>query len=447
MRLYDIELEMKVIRSAVASPSRMAVLRRLGGEKLFHYTAAEVIFKRASRIIKRTGEAPKWSELKHDPQIPESIRETMSEVGRPYKKKREFVKSGERLEEFARIRAGLDVVMKISELAKEESVDPDEINMLLAEGAQVTRKNAKDDVFRHFGTKGSRTGKEAFEEMKNAAKDMFLPTGFNSFDKTSRGFIKPSVVVLASQSGGGKTKLAGQLVLNMSLNGARCAIWSLEMDHNELELRHISRLSKIPMSELLYPERLSPKKQKRIIKTYDKYQKILRERGTFASFAVPKGATNIQDLLDQSEPYDYDVIVIDYVSLLEDANEENQWRSLSDAVAYAKTWSTPNKTIVVILAQLKEDETLKLAKNIKDHANNMWTWKFGDKEQETRIIHIKQQKARNQPMYDFYLKDDTDTMTIRDPTDEEMQEYERSLGSSSNRGKASDYDRIKNRKG
>lgn len=75
------------------------------------------------------------------------------------------------------------------------------------------------------------------------------------------------------------------------------------------------------------------------------------------------------------------------------------------------------------------------------------TWKFGEREQETRIIHIKQQKARNQPMYDFYLKDDTDTMTIRDPTDEEMQEYMRSQGKSSNRGKVSDYDRIKNRKG
>lgn len=372
MRLYDIELEMQVVRSAIASPQRMAQLRRLGGDKLFHYSAAETIFKRASKIIRRTGEAPTWKELTHDPQLPESIRETMAEVGRPMKKRREFSRSADRLEEYARIRGGADIIMKISDIIKEESVDPDEINALLAEGAQLTRKLTQDDIFRHFGTKGSRTGKDVIKTLMEMGKDKFVPTGFNSFDKQSRGFIKPSCVILASESGGGKSKMAGQMRLNMSLNGARCAHWSLEMDHDELEMRLISQLTQIPLSKLLFPERLTDKQKRKIVKCYDEYQHVLRERNSFSSFAVPKGGMNIRELLDQTEPYGYDVVTIDYVSLLEDGNEDQQWRALSDAAAYGKVWSTANNAVLILLAQLKEDESLKLAKYMKDHANNMW---------------------------------------------------------------------------
>jgi hypothetical protein len=165
-----------------------------------------------------------------------------------------------------------------------------------------------------------------------------------------------------------------------------------------------------------------------------------------ASFAVPKGEVDIRSLLAQSEPLGYDVVIVDYISLLEESSEENQWKALSEAARYAKVWSTNTKTTVVLLAQLKEDETLKMAKYIKDHANLMFSWKFGELEETTRMLHVRQQKARNQPMYDFYLKDDTDTMTIRDPTKEELEEYHKVASGTGQRKSMNDYEKFKSTK-
>jgi replicative DNA helicase len=445
MRAYDTELEMQVIKSAVASPQRMAELRKLGGSNLFHYTAAKELFERTNKIIRKTGDAPSWKELMHDPLVSESIREIMPETGRLIKPENRFIRRSKQLETYARIRYGLDAAVEISELMKEESVDPDQLTEILAKAANQSRKVVEEDVFRHFGKASTRTGKDALRDLMEAGTNNFIPTRFKSYDDRSRGFARPSLILIASESGGGKTKLAGQLRYNMSLQGYRVGMWSLEMDHNELEMRHISQITQIPMEKFLFPERLSKKEKRKIVECYDKYQERLKEVGGSASFAVPDGDVDMDSILAQSEPLGFDCSIIDYVSLLEDASEAEQWRALSEAARKGKRWSKTNNCTLILLAQLKEDETLKMAKYMKDHANIMWTWKFGELEQLTRVLHIRQQKSRNQPMYDFYLKDDTDTMTIRDPTEEELREYQKVAGGGK-RSSLNDYEKFKKRR-
>jgi replicative DNA helicase len=445
MRAYDTELEMQVIKSAVSSPQRMSELRKLGGANLFHYTAAKELFERTNKIIRKTGEAPSWKELMHDPLVSESIREIMPDTGALIKPEKRFKRRSQQLETYARIRYGLDAAMEISELMKEESVDPDQITEILAKGANQSRKVVEEEVFRHFGKNANRTGKDALKDIIAGGAHNFIPTGLKSYDDRSRGFQKPSLVMLASESGGGKTKLAGQLRYNMSLQGYRVGMWSLEMEHNELEMRHLSQITKIPMEKFLFPERLTPKQKRKIVDCYDKYQERLKEVGGSASFAVPNGDVDMDSILAQSEPLGFDCVIIDYISLLADAAEEQQWRALSEAARKGKRWSNANNVTLVVLAQLKEDETLKMAKYMKDHCNSLWTWKFGELEQLTRMIHIRQQKSRQQPMYDFYLKDDTDTMTIRDPTEDELREYHKVAGGGK-RNSLNDYEKFKKRR-
>lgn len=445
MKAYDIDLEMRLLRSSTSSTTRMNILSTSGGENLFHYSAAREIYSRASRIIYQTGQAPKWVELRHDSRIPESIREMMPRFRKPITDIGRFRKGVGQLVDYARIRAGAEAALKISEVLKEESVDPDEITDILTKAAGSSQRITQEEIFRHFGRKGSRTGKEALHDLKNSGQSSFMPTGFKSFDTRSRGLPRPSLVVVASESGGGKTKLAGQLRLNLSRQGFRGVHWSLEMDFNELEMRLLSQLTQIPMEKFLYPERLTPKEDKKIIRCYDEYQSRLREVNSFSSFAVPQGEIDIRSILEQSEPYKYDFVIIDYLSLLSDSSDDQQWRALSEVARYAKRWSASNNCCVILLAQLKDDETLKLSKSVKDHANLMFSWAFKEREEITRIWHIRQQKARNQPMYDFYLKDDTDTMTVRDCTEEELTEYHRTQTGGS-RGKMNDYEKIKNRR-
>jgi replicative DNA helicase len=257
MRAYDTELEMQIIRSALTSVQRMSELRKLGGENLFHYPAAKELFVRSNKLIRKHGETPTWKELMHDPLVSESVREIMPDTGKTIKIEKKFKRNAAQLETYARIRFGLEAAVEISELMNEESVDPDQVSDILARGANLSRRVVEEDIFRHFGKNHTRTGKEALKSLLEAGTNNYIPTGLKAFDRRSRGFPKPSLVVIASQSGGGKTKLAGQLRLNMSMQGYRVANWSLEMDHDELEMRLLSQLTLIPMERFLFPERLA----------------------------------------------------------------------------------------------------------------------------------------------------------------------------------------------
>lgn len=630
MRAYDIDLEIQVLRSCVSSPKRLSMISATGGAKLFSAPSTQEIFDRARSITRQTGEAPTWKELTFDNQIPESIRSIMREAEPSIKDIKKFKNAARQLSEYARIRVGAEAAVSISELLENEAVDANDITDILTSAASNSRKIEKEEIFRHYGKSSSRKGSDALATLMNTGKKKFIPTGLKSFDARSRGFMKPSLVVLASESGGGKSKLAGTLSNNMARMGFRVVTWCLEMDHDEMEMRELSRISGIPMDRFLFPERLTPKMKKHIEKRFNIYQSKLKVVGGQSSYAVPTGDVSIQDVLEASEPYDYDCVIIDYISLLSNASEDQQWRALSDAARYAKRWANSTDTCVIVLAQLKGDEQLKMASYIKDHANNMWcfpagtlvdtptglkpietlvpdpskthknvnipimsngqevsainfvnsgvkpvmelqtkrgpsviatpnekfrvlteefairwrtlktlkpndwvigsllkndtqefhldgvqektrkelqtsqlialrklgakqklieefikngyfletvdtvlpkgkmevfdvsvpdthtfvangfvvhnTWLFGEKEELTRIIKVRQQKARQQPVYNFILKDDTSTMTIRDCTEEEASEYLKSQERGSNRGGMSDYEKIKTRR-
>jgi hypothetical protein len=58
------------------------------------------------------------------------------------------------------------------------------------------------------------------------------------------------------------------------------------------------------------------------------------------------------------------------------------------------------------------------------HNSNMWTWVRDKASKEAGMIYVQQQKNRNQPDYNFYLAEDYGTMTVRDPTEEELKGFE-----------------------
>ena len=69
---------------------------------------------------------------------------------------------------------------------------------------------------------------------------------------------------------------------------------------------------------------------------------------------------------------------------------------------------------MICLAQLKDDGDIKYSRGIKEHADFCWFWKYGQKEEETHVVEIKQEKHRNAPGYKFLLKENFKNMRFED---------------------------------
>jgi hypothetical protein len=111
----------------------------------------------------------------------------------------------------------------------------------------------------------------------------------------------------------------------------------------------------------------------------------------------------------------YDVVYIDYLSLLYNNPKKAMWENLGEHTRAAKLAANQLDCVFVLLAQL-DDETnkIKYAKSIAANANFIWTWEFGDKERESGIIEVKQKKARNAGIYPFYLEVDYSIFSFKD---------------------------------
>jgi len=450
-KTYNSELELRVLRSAMKSARHLSVLRRSGGSSLFNLPAARKLYERADKILKTHGEMPSWRDLMTDPALPQDVRERASSVkAKPINKLKTLRQCSDRLAEFARIRVAFDAARDVGEyISNSEGIDPDVLSDMLAKAASKSRKVQDEEVYRHIGLGGKRPkrdGEMVLGDLLKNSKHSFVPSGFKSFDTRSVGLPRSALVSVAGQSGGGKSTLADTMRTNMALRGYRTNMWSLEQDHSELEMRLIARLTGINMEKFLKPKTLQKSEKDTIKEKYDEFIEQVLARGGFTSTAVPRGGITMMDILENDESFGYDVTFIDYISLLEDADSEEQWKALGNAARQGKINAQKNKKVIVILAQLSDDEKVRYARAVKEHCNNLWTWMYGDRERATHIVKITQQKARNQPVYDIILREEFEYNRFRDPTDDELREYERGqTNNSTQKSKISDYNRNKSK--
>ena len=106
-------------------------------------------------------------------------------------------------------------------------------------------------------------------------------------------------------------------------------------------------------------------------------------------------------------PLAFDLIVIDYINLLDrgDTDSNNDASQLAEIARQCKVQAGQTNTAWVVLAQLNEQGSVKYSKAIKENSDYMWSWNYGDAERESHVIDIEQQKSRNSRGFKFSLKE------------------------------------------
>lgn len=299
------------------------------------------------------------------------------------------------------------------ELVK-ESPDHTMISSLMEEGLRSIRSRTNSAIF-HGGDEETE-GKIADSILSDETPTELIRTGFETFDRETGGFGRTNLVFLAANYGGGKSTAIMQLGLNMHSLGYNVLWVPLEMDENEAWERVWSNRADIP-HDLIRRRKMTPSQKDIFMKTRDKFRKSSSKNKCRFSTYHP-GYVDPWQLSAEIRGYNYDVILIDYINLLKPpAGTPNEERiQLGELAKLLKILAGKRylNALIIVAAQLNDDNRLKYSRAMAEHANNVIWWRMDDIAREKGWTVVKQDKARASRLYDMVWNFKFDTMTVSD---------------------------------
>ena len=179
-----------------------------------------------------------------------------------------------------------------------------------------------------------------------------ISTGLPDLDKVTLGLNRSELVLVAARPGMGKTSIALNIALYVGMNlKKKVAIFSLEMSREQLVLRLLSRAALVP-SQNLQTGQLSPQQWKDIS---DAAQTLSQ-----ADIRIDDNPTlSVSDMNAQCRRLPgLDLIVIDYLQLMQSAGSGHNWsnesrtQAVSDISRMMKIMAKELQVPVLCLSQL-----------------------------------------------------------------------------------------------
>lgn len=258
-------------------------------------------------------------------------------------------------------------------------------------GLRFKSSNLQDH---HFTIgKGSNIG-PVVERVINPEKRLFIPTGIDEFDDKNGGVTLGAVMMIVGTTGGGKSLLAQNVAESMAMYAEKGVCYvPLEMTEEEMVQRSMAAKGKVAVHKIV-AGKWSDDEQERCLAGLDRYNKALKKLDRRFGMFVPPEDMTFDEIITYLHPYDYDVIFIDYISLLKGAEGDDQWRELTNITRRAKIYARTHKKIVVLLAQLSDEGKIRYARGMLENANLAWTFVATEATKQAGEMHITQPKAR-----------------------------------------------------
>ena len=421
MKTVSLELELRVIRTLTNSKSQKESAKLFSSitEDCFYTKSGRTCYTRIYTLMRERGELVGWGELKVDPVLPEPVREKITSFKEPPIPPDKLDRAVKILHKYRRMRSMLELSQYIVKQLSKKGLD---VDLLADETAKKILENrVGQDVtnwFIHVGAKDKSDLKAVRKLMEYDAKK-FIPTGIKAFDDRSLGIPRGSLFMLAGPTGSGKSIATGQLIHNMALSGARVCVVPLEMSNEEMLQREISRLTRIEMTALNDPRKLSQMEKENVISRYKRFREKLVRIGAGFSLFSPKEDMTAEEVLFALKPFDFDAVMIDYVGLLKGVDGDDQWRAMRNVTRFSKRFSSMNNMIVGICAQLSDEGLIRYSRGMVEDTSNAFFLRKTAATKETGIMWVDQPKSRNQEEFRFPTIMDYKTMTWRDLDEDE----------------------------
>lgn len=383
----------------------------------FYYSPALRAYKRIIQILRETGGPPDWDTLLSDIGLSPKSREILAAAPvKPITSIKSVTGLIKTLEDYRKLRGIIDMSQSaLDKLEEDAEKDLDAIIEAASDALLNVRTNkAAENSLAHLG-KGNNS-KSLIDEVLYGEQAPYVATGFGDFDSKNKGILLGSLFTLGANTGGGKTDMAINMMLSMARDSlADCAFVSLEMTKTQLMARILSVLTGIERHRVASKDLTS--EEKAICSTeYKKFAKHLKDNNTRMTLFEPVSDVSIESILSTLRPYNYKVIFIDYISLLQAGGDE-QWKELGKIARTAKVYANTTNSIVVMLCQVSDEGRIKYASAIAEHSNNSWVWVTPTDDSDLLVLDIKQIKARNQLRNPIRVQCETATGKMTDAND------------------------------
>ena len=209
---------------------------------------------------------------------------------------------------------------------------------------------------------------DLIDQMEGKNKRPCFSTGLVFLDRTLKGGMHDGeLMVVASESGGGKSIFMVQAALANLLDGKSVVYFSLEMDKTDVFERIVANYANIP------------------VRTSEEYHTThARELPTIsqAILAVQKMPIIIMDnvidlnsIIAEAKRLKLlgkaDVIIVDYLQIVESDNSDNREQQVSDIARKLKNLATMIKVPVITGSQLNDEGKVRESRAIKQHSNQL----------------------------------------------------------------------------
>ena len=423
-KMYSQKSEIRCIKTLttpdIPENKRMRILSSITSSDYFNYPPCKAAHGRIMTIVKKKSEIITFSELIEDPVLEKDFREilTNAENIEPCGSAKEIRHMVDTLEKYRKIRAVYEIASKAMNGLNEEKFDIDIIIEDLTDGITKARQiTSETDEICVIGKSGN--SHEHVKQVLYSKMPPLLKTGYDHYDNLNGGLPVEGVMLIAATTSGGKSTMLLNLMRNLyRMNKISVCKLSLEMSKHQEMNRLLANLSGIHYKKFV--QGLLTKAEKReALEAHDKFYAFgERNECRFASMSPEKGMT-IDDVFITMKPYGFDVLGIDYISLLKGVSTENQWRIMGDVCAQAKTFSRQNKCLVILLAQLDDDsDKIRYSNGMRENCDVLWKWNYSKEEtRKTRILDIIIGKARDGELDKFPLSEQFELMRIENPID------------------------------
>ena len=242
----------------------------------------------------------------------------------------------------------------------------DEINSMVASGSGEAEETLESAERLIYGLRQGRSVgglipistvvQNVFDELTAAAESGSripgIPTGLPDLDRLTLGLNKSELILVAARPGMGKTSIA----LNMALHAAMAehktvAIFSLEMSREQLVMRLLSRAALVPSQNLLTGQL-----------TDNQWHSLADAAQTLSTTDIridDNPTLTVSDMNAQCRRIQHlDLVVIDYLQLMQSAGSGHSWsnesrtQAVSDISRMMKIMAKELNVPVICISQL-----------------------------------------------------------------------------------------------
>lgn len=408
MRKSNPMVELRVIASICNSRFPERKFKYFGAVQEEHFGTAvcRELFLRIKAVVESGREIPMLSALAEDPSLSGNCRTTLQTVNAvKFAGEAEFDTGVSTLSQYAKNRKLLELHAALTTHLKDDNAALDfaPVEKKIEETLFGLRVDENEEPVIDGTAKSDDMLKLVKEALTYSRTGRRFKTGWSVFDKLTGGLEPGNVMLLTSNTGGGKSVAAMSLLANMYRGfGHNITYISLEMDKREMMERLVANVTNTELNRIR--DGLSKSEMHAV---YEKFKTEFHETsdGRY-SFYAPRGDYTMEQLLSQVQGKPTDVIILDYIGLAKSSgygknvSEEYQLRQ---ATRFAKRFAEKTRCAVILLAQLNDEGQIMYSKGIGHHVHYWLKWMAGEEEFERGYLVMEMGKSRNSRKQDLYM--------------------------------------------